>query len=65
MTVEDLIKVVSSSVEIYKAGYNFSSYNSGELLYEGAAQDVPYKLINLEVLEVQVDNHYLKIRVNE
>ena len=65
MTVEDLIKIASSPVEIYKAGYNFSSYDSGEFLYEGAAQDVPYKFINLEVWEVQADNCYLKIRVNE
>ena len=65
MIVEDLIKILKSQIRLcpeYYALGGTCSYT--EPLYEGYPEDVPYKFIGLEVIEIKPANYVLEVRVN-
>ena len=65
MIVEDLVKITKSQIRIYPEYYILNGMgNYTEPLYEGYPEDIPYKFISLEVVEIKPANYVLEVRVN-
>ena len=64
MTVEDLIKITTSSIRLYPESHVLKGMGGySEPIYEGTPEDTPYKLVGFEVLEVSPANYVLEARV--